>query len=136
MPDFESPIEERLYNALKPRIPHGLILRTQVPKLHYRLDMAVMKDNSVLCGVECDGHDYHERTMWQAQCDKKRDRDFLMRGVPVMHFTGSEINTNPDNCAFEVISFVNAMQECVSARFPPPLFIKFVLKMLERRDSD
>jgi very-short-patch-repair endonuclease len=53
--------------------------------------------------VECDGHDYHERTKEQARRDKRRDRYFQSRGFKVLRFTGSEIWADPDKCADEII---------------------------------
>jgi very-short-patch-repair endonuclease len=53
--------------------------------------------------VECDGHDYHERTKEQARRDKKRDRYFQSRGLKVLRFTGSEIFADPQGCAEEVL---------------------------------
>lgn len=41
--------------------------------------------------IECDGHDYHERTKEQAAHDKKRDRYFTENGYIVLRYTGSEI---------------------------------------------
>lgn len=52
--------------------------------------------------VECDGHDFHERTKEQAARDKRRDRDLLAAGYPVMRFTGSEIYKDPIGCAEQV----------------------------------
>lgn len=53
--------------------------------------------------VECDGHDYHERTKEQARRDKRRDRYFQSRGYKVLRFTGSEIWADPDQCADEIV---------------------------------
>jgi very-short-patch-repair endonuclease len=52
--------------------------------------------------VECDGHDYHERTKEQAAKDKSRDRYLVAKGYPVLRFTGSEIYRSPEQCAAEV----------------------------------
>lgn len=52
--------------------------------------------------VECDGHEYHERTKEQARRDKKRDRFFTAKGFKVFRFTGSEIWADPDACAEEI----------------------------------
>lgn len=41
--------------------------------------------------IECDGHDFHERTKEQAQRDRARDRWFTTNGYTVLRFTGSEI---------------------------------------------
>ena len=47
-----------------------------------------------LIAVECDGHEFHEKTKQQAARDKARDRD---------RFTGSEIWKDPGACADEVL---------------------------------
>jgi len=52
--------------------------------------------------VECDGHDFHEKTKQQAARDKKRDREIVAAGYPVMRFTGSEIFRDPVSCANQV----------------------------------
>lgn len=49
--------------------------------------------------VECDGHDFHEKTKEQAGRDKARDRELQSLGVPIFHFTGSEIWRDPIGCA-------------------------------------
>lgn len=51
--------------------------------------------------VECDGHDFHEKTKEQAKRDKRRDRDLMRCGYRVYHFTGSEIWNEPFRCARE-----------------------------------
>lgn len=56
--------------------------------------------------IECDGHDFHERTSEQATRDKSRDRDLLNLGYPVMRFTGSEIVAGPLKCAAQVMDWV------------------------------
>ena len=53
--------------------------------------------------VECDGHDFHEKTKEQAKRDKKRDRSLIDLGFNVYRFTGSEIWENPFDCAWQVI---------------------------------
>jgi very-short-patch-repair endonuclease len=56
--------------------------------------------------VECDGHDYHERTREQAKRDKSRDRAFTNHGFVTHRFTGSEIFNDPRGCADEVIALL------------------------------
>jgi very-short-patch-repair endonuclease len=53
--------------------------------------------------VECDGHDYHERTKEQARRDKSRDRSLMALGIKTMRFTGSEIWEDPTACALEAL---------------------------------
>ncbi len=71
-----------------------------------------LKDGTSICGVksatfqlivECDGHDYHERTKEQASKDKKRDRELKKLGFEVFRYTGSDIWKNPISCASESI---------------------------------
>lgn len=56
--------------------------------------------------VECDGHDFHERTKEQAQRDRSKDRYFQKSSMPLLRFTGSEIYADPFRCATEVIEFL------------------------------
>ena len=79
----------------------------------YRADFIV----SLLCHhreggpsviVECDGHDYHERTKEQAEHDKSRDRFMQSAGHHVLRFTGREIHRNAAKCAREVMALLIA----------------------------
>lgn len=56
--------------------------------------------------VECDGHDFHERTKEQARRDRSRDREMTALGVTVMRFTGQEIHRSAEDCAWEVESVI------------------------------
>lgn len=94
----------------------GLHLALQVPVraggVAYRVDI-VMHSNThcpgdntgwrrgrdVYVAIECDGHDFHERTKEQAERDKKRDRDIQSLGWNVARFTGSEIVRDPKGTA-------------------------------------
>jgi len=53
--------------------------------------------------IECDGHDYHEKTKEQAKRDKSRDRVLQSVGYKIYHFTGSEIFQDNMKCAEQVI---------------------------------
>jgi len=48
--------------------------------------------------VECDGHEWHEKTKAQAQKDKERERVLNSHVAKVIRFTGSEINARPIAC--------------------------------------
>ena len=52
--------------------------------------------------VECDGHEYHEKTKEQAARDKSRDRFLTKKGFRVFRLTGSEIWRVPIECAYEI----------------------------------
>ena len=57
--------------------------------------------------VECDGHDFHERTKEQAARDRSRDRWAQMNDIEVFRFTGSEIWRDPWGCAKQIVSWAN-----------------------------
>lgn len=56
--------------------------------------------------IECDGHDFHERTKEQAARDRQKDRAIQSSGIPVLRFTGSEIHRNLEDCAEQVFQFI------------------------------
>lgn len=60
--------------------------------------------------VECDGHDYHERTKEQASHDKARDRWMASQDISILRFTGSEIFKDPLAAGEQVCEFIAALQ--------------------------
>ncbi len=54
--------------------------------------------------IECDGHDFHDRTKEQARKDRGRDRMLQSLGYRVYRYTGSEIWADVFICAHEAIS--------------------------------
>lgn len=72
----------------------------------YRADFViglVEYPNAQRVVVECDGHDYHERTKEQASHDRRRDRHMQSAGYKVFRFTGSDLHRNAIECAEEVV---------------------------------
>jgi very-short-patch-repair endonuclease len=70
-----------------------------------------------LVAIECDGHDFHERSKEQAAKDKARDRQLAALSIHVMRFTGSEIHRDAAKCVREVITLMDkraneAMEFC------------------------
>jgi very-short-patch-repair endonuclease len=88
------------------------LLNTQMRILDYRVDFALRRfvrndsrgpvDATPKIVIECDGHDFHERTKEQASRDKERDRLLQTAGYVVLRFTGSEIWRNPEKCVQQV----------------------------------
>jgi very-short-patch-repair endonuclease len=79
----------------------GFSFMPQVKVSGYRVDFMVLirhRGGVRRLAIECDGHDYHEKTKEQAQRDKKRDRDLLLAGVQTIRFTGSELFRDPGIC--------------------------------------
>jgi hypothetical protein len=58
--------------------------------------------------IECDGHDYHERTKDQAKKDRSRDRFLQSLGYLVFRYTGSEIWQDVFHCAHEALTTLDA----------------------------
>jgi very-short-patch-repair endonuclease len=87
-----------------------LLVRPQAHVLDYRVDFLIHAlDHSVYPDikwrrlvVECDGHNFHERTKEQAAKDRARDRDLSQHDFDVFRFTGSEIWKDPMGCANQV----------------------------------
>lgn len=55
--------------------------------------------------IECDGHDFHEKTKEQVRKDKARERDITLKGYGIMRFSGSEIWENPFECVKQVYTY-------------------------------
>lgn len=75
----------------------------------YRIDFAICSkyvDGPIF--VECDGHDFHERTKDQAARDRLKDREIQQAGIPILRFTGSEIYRDPGKCGHQIITFVSS----------------------------
>lgn len=113
----ESPIEHMLATALFHVIGFDMLERAgtapdwdpvtplcDVQPQHkvgsYRVDLALIAPG-IKVAIECDGHDFHEKTKKQAAKDKARDRAITAAGYAVLRFTGSEIWANPMGCAEE-----------------------------------
>lgn len=93
----------------------GIFLWPQIKVGPYRVDF-IVGANTPRFGtryvvVECDGHDFHERTKEQAARDKARDRYLMARGYKVLRFTGSEIHRDPRSVWDEVVGVVFGVDE-------------------------
>lgn len=80
-----------------------LILRWQAQLGNYRTDF-LLETNLRSIVIECDGHEFHERTAVQASRDRRRDRDLQLAGHTVLRFTGSDIYRDPVACVKDIIS--------------------------------
>jgi very-short-patch-repair endonuclease len=81
--------------------------RCQQVVYDYRVDFlfkTTLRGDYRILVVECDGHDFHDRTKMQASRDRSRDRRLKREGIEVVRFTGSEIYYQPEAYAAEVES--------------------------------
>lgn len=95
-----------------------IVMCPQMQVNDYRADFGLAVEGSdnfaMVAIVECDGHDFHEKTKEQAARDKARDRFFVSADIRVFRFTGSEIWKDAGKCACEVM---NVMENWVAAQF-------------------
>lgn len=94
-----------------------LVVCAQMHVGDYRADFGILTEADgrfEIVAVECDGHEFHEKTKEQAARDKARDRFFVESGVRVMRFTGAEIWKDACGCAKQVTDHVMGwtMDEC------------------------
>jgi very-short-patch-repair endonuclease len=85
-------------------------VETQARVDRYVADILLTEqDGELRVVVECDGHEFHDRTKEQAQHDRRRDRFLQAEGYRVLRFTGSEIFRGADEAAAEVLGAVAQM---------------------------
>jgi hypothetical protein len=99
----------------------GIQVPVWVGDKNYRLDLVLHRyprwgpnrahGVDTYVAVECDGHDFHEKTKAQAARDKKRDRDLQSLGWRVLRFTGSEVFRDPGAVAVEALRSSSEMTE-------------------------
>lgn len=123
-----SPIEDMLFDALCAAAPssqpddpavlwwaddrQAFLLREQ-RVLTYKLDLLLIPGRPRIAelrgafalAIECDGHEFHDRTKQQAAYDRARDRELLLHNrITTIRFTGSEIFHSAERCADEAIA--------------------------------
>ena len=109
--DCESPIEALFLAAFIPYAIRDTYYHIQPQEQigKYRADFVITftPDERFIrkIVIECDGHDYHDRTKEQAERDKSRDRAISAAGMPVFRFTGRELQRDPHACVEEIIDY-------------------------------
>ena len=56
--------------------------------------------------IECDGHEFHEKTKEQVTNDNERDLELKMMGYDVLRFSGSQIYNKPFRCAAGALDYI------------------------------
>ena len=92
--------------------PNRVFVSPQSTWGQYRVDfMMVHRMQGVArplrVAIECDGHEFHERTKAQAANDRSRDRAMTKTGIYVMRFTGSEIHADAMKCVRDVVDLIS-----------------------------
>ncbi len=113
---------QAIHIEANPNIPadaskYGLVIRPQFPWKNYRIDFCfeLSEEPAEFVFVECDGHEFHERTKDQAERDRRRDREIQAAGIPILRFTGREIYRSPWECGNQVLNFIRDRNRARSA---------------------
>lgn len=64
------------------------------------------QDGIVSFVVECDGHEFHQKTKEQVEKDNIRTRKLQLKGYEVLRFSGSEIYKSPYKVATDIIQII------------------------------
>ena len=117
--ECESPIEQILWVCLQvyPLVSdEDYYFETQteveVNGKNYRLDFLYSEDydkeveKPFRLAIECDGHDFHEKTKEQVEKRNKRDMDLKMAGYDVLHYSGSQIFKKPMGCVIDIFDYI------------------------------
>ena len=56
--------------------------------------------------IECDGHEFHQKTKEQVKKNNERDMALKKEGYEVLHFSGSQIFKDPICCAKDVMEYI------------------------------
>jgi very-short-patch-repair endonuclease len=101
-------------SILKRAAEHGcMVIQMQERLLDWRADFVLscpsISQKKII--IECDGHDFHERTKEQAARDRSRDRAAQAAGFMMLRYTGSEIYKDPLGCSRAAI---HALSEAIS----------------------
>lgn len=89
---------------------------SQFPIGKYFVDMLVTMKTidgsaSATVVVECDGHEFHEKTKRQVEKDKARERVIVTAGYRVLRYSGSEIHRDAERCASELRKSIRSLME-------------------------
>ena len=122
--DCESPIEQLLAIELK-KINLEMIVKynpfidvmgigkneyVECGSKKYRVDFlipVIYKNQEELCYViECDGHEFHQKTKEQVEYDNERQRNLQKYGYEVIRFSGTEIWHKPYQCACSIKNII------------------------------
>lgn len=122
----------------------GIVVWTQAPIGNYRIDFllrAKVDDLRFFFAVECDGHEFHQRTKKQIEHDRKRDNALLAMDIATFRLPGSLIHRSPVACAVETLEQIEALslRKVFTLKGHPELtdfeFISSARQRLEREKS-
>lgn len=123
--DLQSPIEKILFVAsqiyayeygeymVEPYPQYKIQCGDKTYRVDFMYDNSESRENSgydnkpypykdVRIVVECDGHDFHQKSKMQVKRDNERQIALQLAGYDVVRFSGSQIYENPMMCAKKI----------------------------------
>lgn len=91
---------------------YGVFVEPQRQIGKYRVDFLISqngigpKEHLAPVIIELDGHAFHDKDKTQRAYEKARDRFFVKAGYKVLHFTGSEVVSDPYKVTHEALSMI------------------------------
>lgn len=111
---FDSPWEEKLYNALLSR---NIVTDSQRPVLGYRLDLSY-EDEYIKLDIEVDGVAYHLNYLGQRkQHDIKRDLALEKEGWVVLRFFVSDLQDDMEYCLDKIESRIIGAKNKIKQKY-------------------
>jgi very-short-patch-repair endonuclease len=107
---LQEPLEDVVFHGCRRASVRSVWLTRNEAIASYRIDILVGGAGWKLA-IECDGHDFHDRTKQQAAYDRARDRELVLLGVTTIRFTGSEITHSAERCADEAIRVLEYLDD-------------------------
>ena len=109
----ESSIERlflETFDAIRTKDRNTMFDYCLVPQVeigNYRVDFELInhKDKKII--VECDGHEFHQKSKQQVEKDNQRERDLKKLGYEVVRFSGSEIFKDAEKCVEDLLDILN-----------------------------
>ena len=119
--DIDSPIEQifktafelymdlnnKEYIFLFPQMPIKIGKKKYIVDFYFEEDEYVNRfntDKKII--IECDGHEFHQKTKEQVKNDNEREYDLKMAGYEILRFSGSQIYNEPFKCAEDAYNYI------------------------------
>lgn len=96
--------EESRHYSLHPQFSIEVGSRTYIADFYVEFDNC---NCDLKLTIECDGHDFHEKTKEQVSHDNERQLAIKSAGYDVIRFSGSQIVKNPLKCALDAIKYID-----------------------------
>lgn len=119
--EIESPIEQIFKTAfdlyidllekehifLFSQMPIKIGNKRYVADFYFEQDQYVNKfDTNKKIIIECDGHEFHQKTKEQVKRDNEREYALKMAGYEIIRFSGSQIYNEPFKCVEDTYNYI------------------------------